>query len=89
MPIVRATGGLDDTVESFDEATGEGSGFKLQDLYVESLVATVKWAVDTYREKPAAFRAMQRRAMKKSFGWGVAASHYAEVYEWAIGARRA
>ncbi len=88
LPIVRATGGLDDTVESFDEATGEGSGFKLHDLYAASLVATVKWAVDTYREKPAAFRAMQRRAMKKSFGWGVAASRYAEVYEWAIAARR-
>lgn len=87
LPIVRATGGLDDTVESFDEATGEGTGFKLQDLYVDALVSTVAWAVETYRTKGAAFRAMQRRAMRKSFGWGVAATRYAEVYEWAIAKR--
>jgi starch synthase len=87
LPIVRATGGLDDTVESYDAKTGEGSGFKLQDLYVGSLVATVKWAIDTYRNEPKAFRAMQKRAMKKSFGWGVAASHYLDVYDWAIAAR--
>ena len=52
LPIVRATGGLDDTVENYDAATGEGTGFKLWDLSVDSLVATVKWAVDTYRAAP-------------------------------------
>jgi starch synthase len=88
LPIVRATGGLDDTVENYDPATGEGTGFKLWDLSVDSLVATVKWAADTYREQPAAFRAMQRRAMKKHFGWDAAARKYAEVYDWALKARR-
>jgi starch synthase len=88
LPIVRATGGLDDTVENYDPATGEGTGFKMWDLGVDSLVATVKWAADTYREQPAAFRAMQRRAMKKHFGWDVAAKKYADVYAWALKSRR-
>jgi starch synthase len=88
LPIVRATGGLDDTVDNFDPVTGEGTGFKLWHLGVESLVATVRWAVDTYNNQPAAFRVMQRRAMKKRLGWDVAASLYAEVYAWAIAARR-
>jgi starch synthase len=89
LPIVRATGGLHDTVENYDEATGQGTGFKLWDLNPDSLVATVRWAVQTYRERPAAFRAMQRRAMRKHSGWDVAARKYSDVYDWAVSARRA
>jgi starch synthase len=88
LPVVRATGGLEDTVENYDPATGAGTGFKLWDLSVDTLVATVAWAVDTYRARPEHFRAMQRRAMRKRFGWDVAAQRYAEVYEYAIEARR-
>jgi starch synthase len=88
LPIVRATGGLDDTVENYDPDTGEGTGFKLWDLNVDSLVATVRWAAETYRERPDHFRVMQKRGMRKRFGWDVAASRYAQVYEWAMKARR-
>ena len=88
LPVVRATGGLDDTVENYDPATGGGTGFKLWDLGVDSLVATVKWAVETYRDRPAHFRGMQLRAMKKPFGWDRAAQKYSEVYDWAVAARR-
>jgi starch synthase len=88
LPIVRATGGLDDTVENYDPATGEGTGFKLWDLSPESLVATVRWAAQTYRERPGHFRAMQMRAMHKKFGWDEAARSYADVYRWAVEARR-
>jgi starch synthase len=88
LPIVRWTGGLADTVENYDPATGRGTGFMLWDLNVDSLVATVRWAVDTYRSRPGDFRAMQQRAMQKRFGWDAAAERYAQVYEWAIEARR-
>jgi starch synthase len=88
LPIVRSTGGLADTVENYDPVTGQGTGFKLWDLNVDSLVATVKWAVDTYRNNPTDFRGMQRRAMRRRFGWDAAAKSYAQVYEWAIAARR-
>ena len=88
LPIVRATGGLDDTVENYDPATGAGTGFKLWDLDVDKLVATVSWAIETYRERPDHFRTMQRRAMGRRFGWDVAAKRYAEVYAWAVAARR-
>jgi starch synthase len=88
LPIVRATGGLDDTVDNYNPATGEGTGFKLWDLNADSLHATVRWAVETYRERPAHFRGMQRRAMLKHFGWDAAAERYAQVYEWAMKTRR-
>lgn len=88
LPIVRATGGLDDTVDNYDPATGEGTGFKLWDLHPDSLIQTVKWAIETYRERPQHFRAMQVRAMKKPLGWDVAARQYLDVYRWAVAARR-
>ncbi|HKQ71091.1 MAG TPA: glycogen synthase GlgA [Polyangiaceae bacterium] len=84
LPIVRATGGLDDTVEQCSEETGEGTGFKFWDLSPESLVDTVAWAVHVYRNRSTMFRAMQRRAMAKPFGWQKAAAQYAEVYGWAL-----
>ncbi|MDP9034749.1 MAG: glycogen synthase GlgA [Myxococcota bacterium] len=87
LPIVRATGGLDDTVENYDPATGQGTGFKLWDLNADSLVATVRWAVETYRRRREHFTAMQRRAMRKHFGWDLAAKRYVQVYEWAVAAR--
>ncbi len=89
LPIVRATGGLDDTVENYDPRTGAGTGFKLWDLTADTLWATVKWAVDTYRTRPDHFMRMQRRAMRKRFGWDLAARRYGNVYEWAVEARRA
>ncbi|MCL2451159.1 MAG: glycogen synthase, partial [Polyangiaceae bacterium] len=88
LPIVRATGGLDDTVDNYDPETGTGTGFKLWDLDVDSLVATVAWAIDTYRRRPEHFVAMQRRAMRKRVGWDVAARQYADVYAYAVEARR-
>jgi starch synthase len=88
LPIVRATGGLDDTVENYDPNTGEGTGFKLWDLNPESLVETVRWAVETYRNRKDHFRAMQTRAMQKDFGWNVAAQRYGDVYRWALERRR-
>ncbi|MGO8996168.1 MAG: glycogen synthase GlgA [Polyangiaceae bacterium] len=88
LPIVRATGGLDDTVENYDAATGAGTGFKLWDLDVTSLVETVRWATEVYRAQPAKFRAMQVRAMGKKLGWDVAAKKYADVYEWAVAKKR-
>jgi starch synthase len=87
LPIVRATGGLDDTVENYDPATGKGTGFKFWDLNADALVATVAWALDVYAKRPDHFRAMQKQAMGKHFGWEVAASRYAQVYEWAVDAR--
>jgi starch synthase len=88
LPLVRATGGLVDTVENYDPATGAGTGFMLWDLSADSLVDTVRWAVDTYRARPEHFRAMQVRAMQKRFGWDVAAAHYGDVYEWAVARKR-
>ena len=88
LPIVRATGGLADTVEQCDSATQTGTGFKFDDLYEAAVYNTVQWAVSVYRNQPDFFRTMQKRAMAKSMGWDTAAAQYASLYEWALARKR-
>jgi starch synthase len=88
VPVVRATGGLDDTIDQLDEAAGTGTGFKFWDLSSAALVDTIRSAVSLYRDKPTVFRAMQLRGMRKRFGWRIAARRYVEVYDWALQRKR-
>lgn len=84
LPIVRATGGLDDTVDNYDPGTGEGTGFKFWDLTADAITGTVSWAVDAFRYRPEHIRAMRARAMRRDFGWNTVARRYLEVYERAL-----
>lgn len=88
LPIVRATGGLDDTVANYDEKTGAGDGFKFQDLTADALANTVGWAVSTYYDRPAHVAAMADRAMRERYLWSDAAAKYERLYEWAIERKR-
>ncbi|MBL8683521.1 MAG: glycogen synthase GlgA [Myxococcales bacterium] len=87
LPIVRATGGLDDTVEQYD-GQGGGTGFKFWDLSVRSLVESVRWAAGVWRKRPEHIRSMQERSMRKRMGWDVSARQYEDVYRWSIERRR-
>jgi starch synthase len=80
LPIVRATGGLADTVASYDERSGEGTGFVFHDLTPDSLANTIGWALATWHHRPAHITAMRRRAMAQDFSWDRAAREYCEVY---------
>jgi starch synthase len=74
LPIVRATGGLEDTVE--DMVTG----FKFSEYTAGALIAAVRRALDVYR-KPMVWRRMQKNAMQKDYSWDVSAREYVKVYE--------
>lgn len=80
LPIVRATGGLDDTIENFDPQSNSGNGFKFYEASSEALYNTIKWAVETYYNDKEAFVALQERAMSAHFSWDDAAKNYEEVY---------
>ena len=88
LPIVRATGGLQDTVEQCDPETGAGTGFKFNDLYEAALYSTVQWAVSVFRTQPDLIRTMQRRGMLKSMGWDTSAKEYDQMYRWALVRKR-
>lgn len=87
-PIVRATGGLIDTVAQYDEATGQGTGFLFEDATPAALHDTVGWACSTYYDRPLHYRSLQQNGMRRDFGWSVSARHYVDVYRWAINQRR-
>jgi starch synthase len=80
LPIVRATGGLVDTVESYREDTGDGTGFVFGDLTPGALRDTVGWAVSTWYDRPHHIERMQRRGMEKDFSWDHAAALYERLY---------
>jgi starch synthase len=81
LPIVRATGGLDDTVENYNEGAGTGTGFKFWDISQRALFYTMGWAVSTWYDRPHHYRAMQRQGMTRDFTWASSARQYEEVYE--------
>jgi len=84
LPIVRATGGLDDTVEQYDETSGDGTGFKFWDASANGIYYSVGWAVSTYYDRPEHYRKMQQTAMRQNFSWEESAKHYDAVYQRAI-----
>lgn len=88
LPIVRATGGLNDTVEQYDEATGAGTGFKFWDASPTAIYYTVGWAVSTYYDRPAHIEQMIQRAMIRDFSWERSMDGYLAAYEKAIRNKR-
>lgn len=88
LPIVRATGGLNDTVDNFNEHTLEGTGFKFYDLTADSIFNTVGWAIYTYYNNKQAMDTLIKNAMKKRFTWEESAKQYEDCYYKAIKNKR-
>lgn len=80
VPVVRATGGLDDTIEPWDARTGKGTGFKFAEYTGEALLATVKQALVAFRDQ-ASWHTLMRNGMARDFSWGASAREYGKVYE--------
>ncbi len=80
VPIVRATGGLDDTIEPWDARTGKGTGFKFSEYNGESLLLTVKQALQAYRDQTS-WQVLMRNGMSKDFSWNTSAREYGRIYD--------
>ena len=78
VPVVRATGGLADTVQ--DGVTGFTFGPYERGAFLEAL----QRAIAVYRTAPDQWRAIQRRGMEQDFSWAASARRYQQVYEWAV-----
>ncbi|HYV57306.1 MAG TPA: glycogen synthase GlgA [Candidatus Nitrosopolaris sp.] len=79
VPVVHATGGLDDTVVEFDPGTGVGTGFKFTSFTPEALLAALRRALTTRREA-AAWQLLVTNGMSQDFSWQRAAREYARLY---------
>lgn len=80
VPLVRATGGLDDTIVPFDPETGQGNGFKFGPYKADALMGAVKEAASLY-EVPATWRVLMRRGMAEDFSWDRSAQRYLDLYQ--------
>jgi starch synthase len=80
IPIVRATGGLDDTIEDYDPATGNGTGFKFHQYDAEELLKAIGRAITVFANKPA-WRKIMKQAMQKDFSWEASAKKYVTLYK--------
>jgi starch synthase len=79
VPIVRATGGLDDTVIDYSEPSG-GNGFKFSQYTPEELLRTIRRAVEVYHH-PQAWRALVKTCMQYDYSWPRSAEKYSELYQ--------
>ena len=86
VPIVRATGGLDDTIEPWNPRTGKGTGFKFTEYNGEALLLTIKEALRAFRDQ-ASWQTLMRSGMSKDFSWNASAKEYVRVYEKALQTR--
>lgn len=80
VPIVRATGGLDDTVESWDPRTGKGTGFKFPEYTGDALLAAVKTALLAFKDCEG-WKKLMRNGMVRDYSWSISARDYVKVYE--------
>ena len=86
-PIVRATGGLADTVDQYIEGKDTGTGFRFNDATAAALYDTLGWACATYYDRPREFMGLRRRGMARDFSWRRSAERYVELYRWAVTSR--
>ena len=79
IPIVRETGGLNDTVKSFNEFTGKGNGFSFQNFNAHDMLYTIQRALSFYQDKPV-WESIVKQAMEKDHSWAQSAFSYSQLY---------
>ncbi|MCP4538925.1 MAG: glycogen synthase [Chloroflexi bacterium] len=88
VPVVRATGGLADTVADYTAKRGRGTGFTFTDYGSEACIDALERALKAYDDKHA-WRRMQQRGMSVDFSWSASAEEYVKLYRRAIKAHKA
>ena len=83
VPVVRAVGGLYDTVRDYDERSGEGTGFTFGDHSSQALLAALARAIVLYGRKRD-WKRIQRNGMREDHSWDASARQYVTVYERAM-----
>ncbi len=79
IPVVHATGGLDDTVIQFNSKTSRGNGFKFNGFEAARFLGAIRKAVDLFKDQKA-WKTVQANGMKADFSWDGPASSYLDLY---------
>ncbi|CAH9059020.1 unnamed protein product [Cuscuta epithymum] len=88
VPVVHNTGGLRDTVETFNpyanDGSGAGTGWTFSPLSKEKLLAALGIAIGTYRKYKTSWEGLMKRGMERDCSWENAAVQYEQIFEWAF-----
>jgi starch synthase len=87
VPVVHATGGLDDNVQAYDAVSGQGNGFKFEAYDAEALLAALQRALRLYGDR-ASWERLRRRGMQADFSWAKSAQTYTELYARSLAKRQ-
>ncbi|OFI06766.1 glycogen synthase [Clostridium acetireducens DSM 10703] len=80
LPVVRETGGLKDTIFSYNEYTGEGNGFSFSNINAQDMLYTIKRAIDFYYNKDI-WEFLVKKAMACDYSWNNSAEKYLDIYK--------
>ncbi len=83
VPVVHATGGLDDTIDEWNPSNRTGSGFKFAVYDPAALLGAIDRSLATFKNK-IAWQILMRNGMEHNFSWETAAAEYVKVYEEAV-----
>ncbi|MDR1457136.1 MAG: glycogen synthase [Puniceicoccales bacterium] len=84
LPIVRATGGLKDSVVSNAQGVEHATGFVFYDLTHQALYDAIGWACATYYDRPGDMLTMRQNGMRRDFSWKQSSQRYLDCYHWAM-----
>ena len=80
LPIVRETGGLNDTVDAYNKYDGSGNGFSFSNINAHELLFTTQHAVRLYRDNPETWDKLVESAMSQDHSWNQSAEQYLNLY---------
>ncbi len=84
IPVVRATGGLAETIIDYDENNTDGNGFSFDEFSVDEFNETICRAIDVYKNKPEIWDKLIFRALNSDFSWKKPSRAYLELYKLAV-----
>lgn len=87
VPVVRAVGGLVETVRPHDGPHGDGTGFLFSDYRPDALAGALARALEVFRDAPDTWRRLQVNGMRRDFSWERSAAEYVQVYKRGMAAR--
>lgn len=89
VPVVRATGGLEDTIKDFHQHPGNGNGFSFRDYQPQAFLESINRALHVYHNDPGAWHELVRRGMAADLSWNASAGQYEDMYREALHKRTA
>ena len=80
IPIVRETGGLRDTVLSYNEFNGNGNGFTFFNYNAHDMLHVIERAIGYYKNRRDIWELLQKRGMTGDYSWNHSAEEYIKLY---------